>query len=44
MGNHYFENLKAIVICSVVFREENVYKEFINKLLKELKEEIMFLT
>ena len=40
MGNHYFENLKAIVICSVIFREENIYKEFINKLLKELKEEI----
>lgn len=40
MGNHYFENLKAIVICSVIFHEENVYKEYIIKLLKELKEEI----
>lgn len=40
MGNHYFENLKAIVICSVVFGEEDIYKRYIAGLFKELEEEI----
>lgn len=40
LGNHYLENLKAIVICSVIFSENNVYERYIQKLLKELKEEI----
>ena len=40
LGNHYLENLKAIVICSVVFEEEKVYKKYIRKLIRELEEEI----
>lgn len=40
LGNHYLENLKAIVICSVVFDEEDVYKDYIKRLLNELDEEI----
>ena len=40
LGNHYFENIKAIVICSVVFDEEDIYQEYIIKLIKELREEI----
>lgn len=40
LGNHYLENLKAIVICSVVFSEDDVYRNYIKKLLNELNEEI----
>lgn len=40
LGNHYLENLKAIVICSIVFNEEDVFETYIKKLLKELKEQI----
>lgn len=40
LGNHYLENLKAIVICSVVFSEDRVYEKYIKKLLIELGEEI----
>lgn len=41
LGNHYFENLKAIVICSLVFGEEKIYKKYISKLIKEADEEIL---
>jgi len=40
LGNHYLENLKTIVICSIVFNEAEVYEKFIRKFLKELDEEI----
>jgi len=40
LGNHYLENLKAIVICSVVFSENDIYKVYIKKLINELDEEI----
>lgn len=39
LGNHYLENLKAIVICSMVFKEEKIYKKYIKKFLDELAEE-----
>ncbi len=40
LGNHYFENLKAIVICSLVFGENNIYEKYIRKLISESQEEI----
>lgn len=40
MGNHYLENIKAIVICSVVFGEEDIYERYIKKLVDELDEQI----
>lgn len=40
LGNHYLENIKTIVICSVLFSEEDVYKQYIKKLNKELDKEI----
>lgn len=40
LGNHYFENLKAIVICSLVFNEDDVYEKYIKILFKELREEL----
>lgn len=41
LANHYFENLKAIVISSYVFNEENIFKKYIWKLEKECREEIL---
>jgi uncharacterized heparinase superfamily protein len=40
LGNHYLENLKAIVISSVVFKDDDVYDNYIRILLSELDEEI----
>ncbi len=41
LGNHYFENLKTIVICSVVFDEEDIYIKFVQKLLREINKQIL---
>jgi hypothetical protein len=41
LGNHYFENLKTIVFCSLIFNETAVFKKYIKKLLNEVKEEIL---
>ena len=41
LANHFFENLKAIVIASFVFGEDSIHKKYVKKLLKECKEEIL---
>lgn len=41
LGNHYFENLKCLVICSLVFRKSNEYNKYVSLLLKELSEQIL---
>lgn len=41
LGNHYFENLKAILLCSLYFRDEIVYNQALTAFLKECKEEIL---
>ena len=41
LGNHYLENLKTIVLCSILFCEDNIYKLFIKKFFEELDEEIL---
>ncbi len=41
LGNHYFENLKTIIICSLYFDEEDVYQKFFLILKKEINEQIL---
>ncbi|WP_223592349.1 alginate lyase family protein [Neobacillus bataviensis] len=41
LGNHYFENIKALIIGSVFFDEVNVKNKFKKELLKQLKEQIL---
>jgi hypothetical protein len=41
LGNHYFENLKTIVLCCLVFDELDIYKVYISKFLKELSNQIL---
>lgn len=41
LGNHYFENIKALIIGSIFFGEEHVKSEFTKELLKQLKEQIL---
>ena len=41
LANHYFENLKAIVISSYLFDEEKVFKKYVKKLKKECCEQIL---
>ncbi|WP_288175717.1 heparinase II/III family protein [Sporofaciens musculi] len=41
LGNHYLENLKAIVIGSLYFGEENIYHKYVNMFLQELNEQIL---
>ncbi len=41
LGNHYFENLKTIVICSVCFGDEKTYNRYLKRLLKQLDEQLL---
>ena len=41
LANHYFENLKAIVIGSYLFNDSKTFKKYLRKLQKECDEEIL---
>ncbi len=41
LANHYFENLKAVVIASYFFREDNVCKRYMKKLYGQVKEQVL---
>lgn len=41
LANHYFENLKAIVISGLLFQESDVYHKYFDLLLKEIDEQIL---
>lgn len=41
LANHYFENLKTIVISSLLFREQETYHKYFNLLLKQIEEQIL---
>lgn len=41
LGNHYFENLKAVLLGSLYFKEIEVYNEYKKLLLKEIEEQIL---
>jgi hypothetical protein len=41
LGNHYFENIKALIIGSVFFEDVKVKEKFKKELLKQLKEQIL---
>jgi len=41
LGNHYFENIKALIIGSIFLGEEHVKSKFVKELLKQLNEQIL---
>ena len=41
LGNHYFENIKALIIGSVFFAENKIKNKFKAELLKQLEEQIL---
>ncbi len=41
LANHYFENLKTIVICSVVFDEPRVYHKYFRLFVRQIYEQIL---
>lgn len=41
LANHYFENLKTIVISSLLFGELDIYHKYFDLFLKELDEQIL---
>jgi len=41
LGNHYFENLTTIYLCSIFFQEKDIQKKFEQKLIKEIREQIL---
>ncbi len=41
LGNHYFENLKAILIASRFFGEDKIYKKYLSKFKKEIKNQVL---
>lgn len=41
LANHYFENLKAIVISALLFEETDIYHKYFHLFLKEIEEQIL---
>lgn len=41
LGNHYFENLKTLYICSVFFKDEKKIVKYEKELLKEVENQIL---
>lgn len=41
LANHYFENLKTIVICSVLFGEEDAFRKYFALLKEQIREQIL---
>lgn len=41
LANHYFENLKTIVLCSVVFCEQDVYQKYVRLFMEQIHEQIL---
>lgn len=41
LGNHYFENIKAMLIGSIFFKEERIKSKFIKELMIQLREQIL---
>lgn len=41
LANHYFENLKTIVISSLLFNELDIYHKYFDLFLKEVEEQIL---
>ncbi|PTL37910.1 heparinase II/III family protein [Alkalicoccus saliphilus] len=41
LGNHYFENIKAIILGSIYFQENDVQEKFEKELLVQLKEQVL---
>lgn len=41
LANHYFENLKTIVISSLLFQELYIYHKYFDLFLKEIEEQIL---
>ncbi len=41
LANHYFENLKTIVLCSLVFGCQDVYRNYFRLFLEQIHEQIL---
>lgn len=41
LANHYFENLKTILICSVLFGEEENHRKYFYRFCEQIKEQIL---
>lgn len=41
LGNHYFENIKALIIGSIFFNKIQVKEKYKKELLKQLKEQVL---
>lgn len=41
LGNHYFENLKALVLCALYFGDEKGLAQYLSAFRKECREEIL---
>ncbi len=41
LGNHYFEDLKSLVVASIFFKDDTVFEKAFSNFKKECKEEIL---
>ena len=41
LGNHYFENIKTILLCSLVFEEKDIFQKAFKRLLQQINEQVL---
>ena len=41
LGNHYFENLKALLLCSIFFKDDLMFHKVLKEYKKECQEQIL---
>lgn len=41
LANHYFENLKTILICSLFFGEKEIYRKYLDRFCGQINEQIL---
>lgn len=41
LANHYFENIKTIVISSILFKEMDIYNQYFERFLEQIHEQIL---
>lgn len=41
LGNHYFENIKALILCSIWLNEADILRYSVNELQKQVNEQVL---
>lgn len=41
LGNHYFEDLKTLILCALFFKDEDIYEKALKELKEQCREQIL---